>query len=213
VLRRPGFLTLLLALATLALPQAADADVFSSLSPADGETFEQTATHGIPFEVTGAPALAPVYVVVSRAPTLADAEAIDFVGMSADLGKAGAYRGLSRIGGWANVPGTYYWQARAVATGSWFGPVRRIVISRESEGLPILRRGDGRSAAWSHLRAEFASYRRGRARHLRCGRVSRMHVRCRVSWRFHGLRYAGRVDVTASSDVELVAESRIHRRA
>jgi hypothetical protein len=208
---RLGLLASLLATAALGLAQSANA--FSSLSPADGETFEQTATQGIPFEVTGAPPLAPVYVVVSRAPTLADAEAIDLVGMSADLGQPGAYSGLSRIGGWANVPGTYFWQARAVATSTWYGPVRRIVITPASKGLPLLRRAEGRAAARSHLRAEFASYRRGRARRLRCGRVSRMHVRCAVSWRFHGVRYTGRVEVTARSDEELVAESRIHRRA
>jgi hypothetical protein len=213
MLRRLGLLVPLLALATLALPPSARADVFSSLSPGDGETFDQTATHGIPFEVTGAPALAPVYVVVSRTPSLANADAIDFIGMSADLARPGAYRGLSKIGGWARVPGTYFWQARAVATGTRYGPVRRIVITRAAQGLPILRRSDGRKAARSHLRDEFASYRRGRARRIRCRRVNRMHVRCRVSWRFHGLRYAGRVEVTARSVEEFVAESRIRRRA
>jgi hypothetical protein len=215
VLRRLGLLAPLLAAVSLGLADSAHAapGAFSSLSPADGETFERTATHGIPFEVTGAPVLAPVYVVVSRAPTVADEEAIDFVGMSADLAKAGAYQGLSRIGGWANVPGTYYWQARAVAVSTWYGPVRRIVISPAAAGLPTLRRSEGRSAARSHLRAEFASYRRGQARHMRCGRVSRMHVRCRVSWQFHGLHYAGRVEIIARSDEELLAESRIRRRA
>jgi hypothetical protein len=216
VLRRLGLLAPLLAAAIVGLPQPAHAgslSVFSSLSPADGEIFEQTATHGIPFALTGAPALSPVYVVVSRTPSLTNADAIDFVGMSANLAEPGAYRGLSKIGGWASVPGTYYWQARAVSTGTRYGPVRRIVITRAAKGLPMLRRSAGRSAARSHLRDEFASYRRGRARRMRCGRVSRVHVRCRVSWRFHGLRYAGRVEVTAHSEEELIAESRIRRRA
>ena len=38
-------------------------------------------------------------------------------------------------------------------------------------------------------------------------------MRCRVTWRFRDLRYAGRVEVTADDEDVLVARSRIRRRA
>jgi hypothetical protein len=164
----------------------------------------------VPFAIAGAPAMAPVYILVSRSPSMAQSAAVDYFGLSASLSELGTYRGLSKVGSWASVPGTYYWQAR---TGTGLGPVRTVVITPLSSALPMLRRAEGRRAAKTHLRGEFRSYRRGHARKIRCARVSRMHVRCRVSWRFKDLRYAGRVEVTAESEQELVAVSRIRRRA
>jgi hypothetical protein len=207
----PTALLLAALVLVLAGPARADAPLpYASLAPVDGDRFEQTATYGIPFEVTGAPAMAPVYILVSRSPSMARAQAVDFFGLAADLAQPGTYRGISKVGGWANVPGTYWWQAR---TGTASGPVRRIVIAPRSQPLPMLRRAEGRRAALRHLRGEFASYRRGSARRMRCGRVSRVHVRCRVSWRFRDLRYAGRVEITAESSEELLAVARIRRSA
>jgi hypothetical protein len=162
----------------------------------------------VPFAVTGAPALAPVYIFVSHSPSMA--HAVDFFGLSASLAEPGTYRGVSKVGGWANVPGTYWWQAR---TGAASGPVRRIVITPRATALPLLKRAESRRAAHRQLRSAFRSYRRGSARHIRCARLSRMHVRCRVSWRFRDLRYAGRVDVTAESTEELLAVARVRRSA
>jgi hypothetical protein len=194
-------------LLVLAAPARADVPLpYASLAPGEGDSYEQTATYGVPFELTGAPAMAPVYILVSRSPSME--RAVDFFGLSASLAEPGTYRGVSAVGAWASVPGTYWWQAR---TGAASGPVRRIVITPRSTALPLLKRGESRRAARRHLRAAFRSDRRGTARQMRCARVSRMHVRCRVSWRFRDLRYAGRVEVTAESEQELLAVARIRR--
>jgi hypothetical protein len=221
MLRSPVIRVLLLAVLSLAAAapaRAAEPLPFASLSPGDEDAYEATVTEGIPFAITGAPRLSPVHVVVARSPEMADADLVDFFGLSASLTDVGVYRGLSKIGGWAGTPGTYFWQARAFwsAGGSshaGLGPVRRLVITAPSNATPILERSEGRSSARTHLRGKFRSYRRGRARRIRCARVSRMEIRCRVSWRFRDLRYAGRVEITASSDEVLVTHSRIHRRA
>jgi hypothetical protein len=183
----------------------------ATLAPADGATYEAQTALGITFSVAGAPRLAPVHVVVARSAALRADDVVDFIGLSADLGEPGTYRGLSAVGGWAARPGTYFWQARDGA--GPLGPVRRIVIGEADRGLPALRRAESRRAARTHLRREFRSYRRGTARRVRCARVSRMHMRCSVSWRFRDLRYTGRVEVTAGDEDVLVARSRIRRRA
>jgi hypothetical protein len=191
----------------LAAPARADGPLpYGSLAPADGDSYEQTVTYGVPFEVSGGPAMAPVYILVSRSSDMT--RPVDFFGLAASLAEPGTYRGVSAVGAWADVPGTYWWQAR---TGAASGPVRRVVITPRSTALPVLKRGESRRAARRHLRAAFRSFRRGSARRMRCARVSRMHVRCRVSWRFRDLRYAGRVEVTAESAQELLAVARIKR--
>ena len=209
-MRRTTIPALVLAAAVCLCAAAAPAGA-ATLAPEDGATYEAQTALGITFTVTGAPRLAPVHVVVARSASLEADELVDFIGLSADLARPGAYRGLSGVGGWAARPGTYFWQARDGAGA--LGPVRRIVVGEADRGLPVLRRSESRRAARRHLRSEFRSFRRGSARRVRCARVSRMHVRCRASWRFRDLRYAGRVEVTADDEDVLIARSRIRRRA
>jgi hypothetical protein len=219
-LRSPVVCGLLVAAVSLGLAApagAAEPLPFASLTPADGDTFEATSVGGVEFAVAGGPGLAPISVLVSRSATMQESAAVDFVGLSATLTEAGAYRGLSGVGGWVTRPGTYYWQARATwsadgVSHAGLGPVRRIVVTKPSSALPIVTRSESRSAARSHLGARFSSYRHGHGRRMRCSRVSRMHIRCSVRWRFRDRRYTGRVEITASTDDELVAVSRIHRR-
>jgi len=210
--RRTLSLAVLAVAISLAVVSSASAGAPLSLAPADGDRYVATATGGIAFTVVGAPHLSPVHVVVARtgAAEPSERDIVDFVGLTASLAEPGTYRGLSSIGGWASEPGTYFWQARVA--GAPLGPVRRLVVTAPEHGMPVLRKREGRRAARTHLRRSLRSYRRGSHRRMRCARVSRMHVRCRVSWRFRDLRYAGSVDVTADSHEELVAQSRIRRR-
>jgi hypothetical protein len=60
---------------------------------------------------------------------------------------------------------------------------------------PTLGLGEATTAARSHLRSRYVSYRRGAGRRVSCSRASSYSASCRVSWRYRGSRYSGGVQV------------------
>jgi hypothetical protein len=68
---------------------------------------------------------------------------------------------------------------------------------------------EARSAARSHLRRHYCSYRRGHASKVSCQRTGRLRAWCPVSWRYAGRRYRGTVKVRTLDANTLRISSRI----
>jgi hypothetical protein len=122
-------------------------------------------------------------------------------------------------------PGTYYWQVIDKATNSYSGtftsPIHRLIVANPQTGgggggsAPITRlsTGEAKRAARNALKRRYGKrFAAGRGFRQRCTRLSRLRVRCRVSWRYRSSKYQGTVTVRAVSNTKLRSRVLVTRR-